>query len=66
MGVGCDRLQRGFSVSRTWFILLAGGTSSDVVFCEALHVFSLVRLAEEVYSVGYAWVACEGMVMIHL
>ena len=66
MGVGCDRLERGFSMCGTRFVLLANWASSYIVFCEVLHVFPLVGLAEKVYGVRYAWMTCEGMVMIRL
>ena len=64
MGVCRDWLQWGLSVSSAWFILLADGASPYIAFCEVLHVFSLVGLAEEMYSIRYAWVTCEGMVVI--
>ena len=66
MGVGRDWLEWGFSMSGVWFILLADGTSSYVVFCEILHIFSLIGLAKEVYGIRYAWVTCERVVMIRL
>ena len=66
MGVGRDRLEGGFPMCGSWFILLTGCTSSYVVFRKVLHVFPLVSLAEEVYGVRYAWVTCEGVVVIRL
>ena len=64
MGVGHDRLKGGFSVRGMRLVLLADCTSLYVIFCEVLHVFSLVGLTEEVYGVRYTWVTCERMVMI--
>ena len=66
MGVGCDWLEGGFSVCGVWFILLAGGAPSYVVFREFFHVFTLVGLTKKVYGVCYAWVTRKGVVMICL
>ena len=66
MGVCRDRLEGGFLVCGAWFVLLAGCAPSYVIFCEVFHVFSLVGLTEKVYGIRYAWVACEGVVMIRL
>ena len=66
MGVGRDWLKRGFSMCGVWFVLLAGRTSSYVILCEVLHVFSLVSLAEKVYSIRYSWVTHEGVIVVCL
>ena len=46
-----------------WFVLLANGASSYIVLREVLHVFPLIRLAQEMYGVCYAGVACEWMIV---
>ena len=66
MGVGCDRLQRGFSMGRAGFILLAGGTSSYIIFGKGFHFLPLIGLTEEVYGIRYSWVTCERMVVVCL
>jgi hypothetical protein len=66
MGVGRDRLERGFSMCSAWLVLLADRTPSYIILCEVPHVFSLVGLAEKVYGICYSWVTCEGVIMVRL
>ena len=66
MGVGRDWLERGFSMCGVRFVLLANHTSSYIIFCEILHIFSLVGLAEEVYGICYSWVTRERVVVVCL
>ena len=49
-----------------WLVLLACGTSLDVLFGEIFHLFSLIGLTKEVYGVGNPGVSGEGMVVIQL
>ena len=66
MGVSRDRLKRGFSMCGVWLVLLANRTSSYVIFCEVLHVFSLVGLTEKVHGIRYSWVTREGVIVVRL
>ena len=66
MGVSCDRLKWGFSMSGAWFVLLTGSASLYITFGEIFHVLPLISLSEEVYSVCNAWVSGKGMVVVSL
>ena len=64
MGVGCNRLQRGFSMGCVGFILLANCAPTHVVFGEFFHSSAFVSLAEEVGRVRYSGVACKWVIVV--
>ena len=66
MGVRDDRLERGFSMSGAWFILLTCGASLNIFFGKVFHLFPLIGLTKEMYGVGNTGMSCEGMVVIQL
>ena len=64
MGVGRDRLQRGFSMGRAWFVFLADCTTAYVVFSKFFHPFAFIGLAQEVGRVRDTGMACEWVIVV--